>query len=239
MQTVRLRALALEDGMRVLDLGCGAGRHVHAVYYDPSAQTHVVGVDLAFADVVKVREGFEAAPDLDPASRRAFSLGCADATRLPFADATFDVVICSEVLEHIPAYPAALDEIARILKPAGRLAVSVPRFWTERICWQLDERYHRAPGGHVRIFRWRALAREIERRGFRLTQRHGAHALHTPYWWMNCLWWDRRDEHPLIKLWHRLLVWDILQRPRLTRWLEAAMNPVLAKSEVLYFTRRA
>ena len=66
MQTIDLDILELKDGMRALDLGCGAGRHVHQAYYHSVG--HIVGVDLGFDDVVRTRQGFEAAPDMETGS---------------------------------------------------------------------------------------------------------------------------------------------------------------------------
>ena len=64
--------------------------------------------------------------------------------------------------------------------------------------------------------------------------RHYAHALHAPYWWIKCAVGVGNDDHPLVKAYHRLLVWDIMKRPRATRWAERALNPVLGKSLVVY-----
>jgi SAM-dependent methyltransferase len=77
----------------------------------------------------------------------------ADAFTLPFATDAFDVVVCAEVLEHLPAYERTIDELARVLKPGGRLATSVPRYGPEWVCWALSDAYHAVEGGHVRIFR--------------------------------------------------------------------------------------
>ena len=71
---------------------------------------------------------------------------------MPFPDGAFDRVIAAEVLEHIPADQAAMAEIARVLRPGGLLAVTVPAWLPERICWRLSDDYHNVPGGHVRIF---------------------------------------------------------------------------------------
>ena len=71
----------------------------------------------------------------------------------PFADGTFDRVIASEVLEHIPDDVAAMRELARVLKPGGTMAVTVPRCVPEAVNWALSDEYHDTPGGHVRIYR--------------------------------------------------------------------------------------
>jgi SAM-dependent methyltransferase len=168
-----------------------------------------------------------------------FALLAGDALRLPFADATFDAVICSEVLEHIPDYRAALVEIQRVLKPGGYFCASVPRAWCERICWWLSREYHQTPGGHLRIFRAASLRAEIEERGFRCYKEHGAHALHTVYWWLQCLFWKTRERNWLVRQYHRLLVWDMMRKPALTGAVERALNPVLGKSVVMYFRKVA
>ncbi len=77
-----------------------------------------------------------------------------DATRLPFADGSFDGVITSEVLEHIQDDVAALAEMARVLRPGGVFAATVPSWLPEKINWMLSDEYHapKAAGGHVRIY---------------------------------------------------------------------------------------
>jgi len=233
MQTVESHRLGLADGQRVLDVGCGEGRHMHAAAL--AAGVEVVGVDLDTERLRRAREDHDqyVAPDSDA----TLSVAEADARRLPFPDDAFDVVVCSEVLEHLPDYEGAVDELARVLKPGGRLGVSVPRYGPERVCWALSEAYHRVEGGHVRIFSRATVRKAVESRGLEFRERHFAHALHAPYWWLKCLWWERRDEdQPLpLALYERVLEWDVLEEPRLTRRLETALNPVLGKSVVLYF----
>jgi SAM-dependent methyltransferase len=235
MQTVRLDLLGLEDGERLLDLGCGAGRHMHAAYY--GARCHVVGVDLGLDDLKRTRDGFGSLPDMDTNSGRFFSLAQGSALNLPFADRSFDRIICSEVLEHIPDYRQALHEIMRVLKPGGTFAVSVPRFWPERLCWAISDDYHNAPGGHIRIFREEELRRAVEGNGLRYRRRHFAHGLHAPYWWLKCAVGVNREDNHLVNLYKRFLEWDILSRPLLTRALEAIAAPLMGKSVVLYFAK--
>lgn len=236
MQTVDFKHLPLVAGDLVLDLGCGEGRHVISAYLE--AEVHSVGVDLSLHDLQTTRDKFR---DFDQPDNpaKAFGLSSANALELPFADNTFDKVMCSEVLEHIPDYRGALREIERVLKPGGLLCASVPRRWPEKICWALSAAYHNIPGGHVRIFRAAALRGEIEELGFRQYHRHWAHALHSPFWWLKCLLWDSQDSNWLVKQYHRLLVWDLMEQPALTRVAEKLMNPIMGKSVVMYFRKDA
>ena len=238
MQTVDFEHFPLARGDRVLDLGCGEGRHVIAAYL--AAEVDAIGVDLSLADLKNALvKAVDFLADSAVGEQRSLGLASADALRLPFADDSFDKVICSEVLEHIPDYRAALAEIRRVLKPGGLVCASVPRRWPEKICWALSDAYHQVPGGHLRIFRARELRGNIEALGFKHYHRHWAHALHAPFWWLKCLFWNTQDSNWLVRQYHRLLVWDLMERPAVTRMLERCLNPVVGKSVVLYFRKGA
>ena len=234
METIDFDRLTLTPGMRILDVGCGEGRHVNAAALENVAE--VVGLDLERESLEAARE--DHAEYVAPESDVPVSFLSGDALRLPFADGAFDVVCCTEVLEHIPDYESALDELRRVCRPGGALAVSVPREGPERVCWALSDEYHRVEGGHVRIFDREELRDAIERRGFRRIDGHFAHALHAPYWWLKCLWWDRdrRGDPPLpLRAYDRFLEWDVLESPRPVRLLERALDPLVGKSVVYYF----
>jgi hypothetical protein len=126
-----------------------------------------------------------------------------------------------------------------VLRPGGSLAVTVPRFGPEVVNWALSDAYHTVEGGHVRIYRRSSLVHRLSRVGLRLRGSHHAHALHSPYWWLRCAVGVERDEHPLVRAYHRLLVWDIVRAPLLTRALDRALNPLLGKSLVIYLDRSA
>jgi ubiquinone/menaquinone biosynthesis C-methylase UbiE len=234
VQTVDFQHFSLAPGDRVLDLGCGEGRHVIAASLQPGVEA--VGVDLCLDDLITTRDKYRELSDYAD-STAVFALASANALALPFADDSFDRVICSEVLEHIPDYRGALREIERVLKPGGLFCASVPRSWPERLCWRLSDGYHKVRGGHLRIFDVGELRDQIEELGLRQYHRHWAHALHVPFWWLKCLFWDRQDSHPLVRLYHRFLVWDLMDRPWLTRGLERCLNPFMGKSVVMYFRK--
>jgi ubiquinone/menaquinone biosynthesis C-methylase UbiE len=232
MKTVNFDLLGLTSGNTVLDLGCGEGRHVISVYVEANVTS--IGMDLGFNDLKTTQDKFM--PFVEPDNtQKAFALTCANALQLPFPDASFDKVICSEVLEHIPDYEGALKEIERILKPGGVAAISVPRYGPEWICWQLSDDYHSNEGGHLRIFTASQLRRSIERTGLRYIRQHWAHALHSIYWWLQCAFWKTKDTNSLVQAWQKLVVWDMMENPPLTKTIEAILNPLIGKSVVMYF----
>jgi len=233
LETINFSKLNLRPGDRVLDLGCGEGRHAITAYLEGAV--HIVGLDLSSNDLNTAKERFrEFAVDDE---NRSVAFLRASGLQLPFADASFDKVICAEVLEHIPDYQSVLDEIHRVLKPGGVFAASVPRFWPEWVCWRLSDAYHEVEGGHVRIFRSTELRSAIERRDMLRFSWHWAHGLHSPYWWLRCLFWERGASFGPVNAYHRFLVWDLMKKPALSRWLEKICNPLWGKSIVMYFVR--
>ncbi len=241
MLTVDYQRLGLAPGDRVLDLGCGFGRHAYEVLRHGAT---VVACDLGLDELRQVR-GVVAAMHADGELPRGAAVGTAngDATAMPFADGSFDHVIASEVLEHIDDDVGALSELVRVLRPGGTLATTVPARLPERICWALSDDYHapKAPGGHVRIYSRQELETKLTAAGLRPVGRHRAHALHSPYWWLRCAVGPDRpvDENRLVGAYHRLLEWDIVRAPLVTRLAERALNPVLGKSLVVYATKPA
>jgi SAM-dependent methyltransferase len=235
MITADLNRLGLRPGQRLLDIGCGSGRHTCEAYRLKGIVA--VGADLNITDLKQARERLEFHDRLGEHGGGCWCLSTADVRRLPFPDAHFHAVICSEVMEHIPEHHRATDELVRVLKPGGHLVVSVPRYFPERICWALSSEYHQANQGHVRIYRKKALIGMIEHTGLALYRIHYAHSLHAPYWWLKCLVGPTRSDSLAVNLYHRFLTWDILQHPRLTRQLDRFLNPILGKSLVLYFRK--
>ena len=231
MLTVDYDRLDLRPGMTVLDLGCGEGRHAFEAL---RRGAKVVAVDWGVPEVETTKRWLGAIAEAGEAPAGArYEVVRGDLTALPVPDASVDRVMASEVLEHIPDDATAFAEIARVLRPGGRVAVTVPRYGPERICWALSDAYHANEGGHIRIYTAGALRTRLAAAGLVPGSSHHAHALHAPYWWLKCAIGVDRDS-AVVRAYHRLLVWDLMKRPWLTRTVEPLLDPLFGKSLVVY-----
>ncbi len=196
---------------------------------------NVVAFDLDPAELTPVTEMFGAMRVTGEASQQAGATAISgDARAMPFGDGTFDRVIAAEVLEHVLDDQQAMNELARVLRPGGLAAITVPSWLPERICWALSTEYHEVPGGHVRIYTRVELEAKLARAGLNAVWHHHAHGLHSPYWWLKCAVGVHDDKHRLTSAYHRLLVWDIMRKPAVTRLADRALNPLIGKSLVVY-----
>ena len=163
----RRRALLLEEarsGERVLDLGCGAGRFLAALR---EAGADPVGVELAEAAAERARANVPGADVrlLEPDGS------------LPFGHGEFDLVWCSEVLEHIPDVAHALLEVRRVLKRGGRLLLTVPyhgRLQAAAVALTRFDEHFDPLGQHVRFFTRTSLARTLDAVAFAPVEIHRA-----------------------------------------------------------------
>lgn len=162
-----------------LDLGCGQGVLLGALAARLPAGSHLVGMDAV-------------AP---PGGRRWHGVTGDIATRLPFADDSFDLVVAGEVLEHVPHPDLMLTEIRRVLTPTGRLVLSTPNIvgWANRVLvplgiqplftetssevhlgrrWSVLGQGNQVQG-HLKVFSHRALAEILERTGYTVLSTQG------------------------------------------------------------------
>ncbi len=158
----------LRPGWRVLDLGCGDGHHALEAL---RAGCRVVAADIDASVVHR--------------TARRLSLrnaAVADAQHLPFHDAAFDAVVCTETLEHVQDDVTAMREVARVLRPGGLLLASVPSHFTEQAYWRLSPGYLEIPGGHVRIYTPRLVTQRLRSAGFRVRSLRYVHFLDSLFW---------------------------------------------------------
>ena len=124
-----LDRIALAPGARILDAGCGSGRMLDEL----GPRGHVSGIDASAAAVAATR-------------RRGHRAWRCDIERLPFADASFDLVTCLDVIEHTPDDRRTLGELRRVTRPGGILVVTVPAY---QALWSA----HDVVNGHYRRYR--------------------------------------------------------------------------------------
>ncbi len=215
MNTFRPELFGTIDGALVLDVGSGGGRHVRAF--------GTLGATVVATDI---------APSPDGAGV------VADAHLLPFRAGVFDVVIISEVLEHVCEPARMLAESVRVLRSTGTLAISVPSFLPEAVNWLLSLEYHSVPGGHIRIYSKARLRRMLGGSKMVAYKFHRSHSIHTPYWWLKCLLGIEASKNSaLVRRYESHLIAEIGgARPgwsRADRWL----NPLIGKSLAIYARR--
>jgi len=233
VNTIKYKKLNLESDQLLLDMGCGEGRHSIGALLETSA--NVIGLDLSLKDLSIANSRLN---DFDLSNLDTFcTFGVGNINNIPLESASLDAVMCSEVLEHVDSPEESIQELIRVLKPGGVMALSVPRYLPELICWKLSKDYSKTPGGHIRIFRHNQLKNLGINSGLEYQSFHWAHGLHSPYWWLQCLFWKTRETSYIVKLYHRLLVWDLMKRPLFTKILEAILQPLIGKSLVIYFKK--
>ena len=231
--TVDLERLDVRPGDWLLDAGCGEGRHCFGAL---ERGARVVGLDLD-RDSLRLARGA-----LADRARERKSVGAVlqgNAFELPFADARFDKIICAEVMEHVHDYRAAARELARVLRPGGRAAVTIPTATSEHLYLRLGDDYFESPGGHIRIFSPRQLARGLASAGLRTEGVGFAHGLHTPYWMLRSIaGLPQADESWLVRGYRWLLI-----RATASAWMDAferrVLNFVCPKSLILYAEKPA
>jgi SAM-dependent methyltransferase len=229
--TVDLERLRLRPGETLLDAGCGEGRHCFGAL---ERGAHVIGLDLDLASLRAARGALR---------KRGEELGRLSAAlqgnvfQLPFRDETFDKVICSEVMEHVPDYPAAARELARVTRPDGIVAVTIPTATSENLYLRLGDDYFESPGGHIRIFRPRDLALALADAGLATLGCGFAHGFHTPYWVLRSVMrLPDADRSRMVRAYRKFLI-QAVGSPLMSR-IERGLNWICPKSVILYAQKR-
>lgn len=125
-----LALLAPQPGERALDIGCGPGLTTEALARSVGSTGQVLGIDIAQPMLAIAQQRCQVLP------QARFEL--ADVTRLPCADASFDVALASQVYEYVEQVDDALRELARVLRPGGR-ALLVDTDWESAVWASHDD----------------------------------------------------------------------------------------------------
>jgi ubiquinone/menaquinone biosynthesis C-methylase UbiE len=218
----------------MLDLGCGEGRHIFGLM-EKFPDLKCIGLDPHIESLEKAFEGLKF---LESISNSKTNFLSGSAYSLPFSDDSFDLVVCSEVLEHLHDYKDAIKEINRVLKPGGQFLASVPAEFPEKICWLLSEAYQNQPGGHLRIFKKNELIKEVAEHNFSFESSQRFHSIHSAYWWLRCLFWKSQESNIIIKGYKKILERHILKKPFFLDLIDRIFNPILGKSIAFYFVKK-
>ena len=233
MLTFNLNKYKLNSDGIMLDVGCGEGRHIFGIMQQ-NPQMKCIGLDMDKKSLKKAEEGYAYFKSLSEAGAE-FLIG--SAYSIPLPDGSVDIVICSEVLEHLHEYADAINEIHRVLKPGGKFYASVPASWPEKICWALSRDYQNQPGGHLRIFNQKNLIEEIKQSGFSFLSSEKFHSIHSPYWWLRCFFWKSQDTNFFVNKYKKLLEKHILEKPKFLDSIDKFFNPIMGKSFAMYFEK--
>ncbi len=140
-----LDVLGNVEGKRVLDLACGEGHFARGLAERTNARVRITGVDASERMIRIAREKSEQFAG-------SISFQVADASQMPQFEAdSFDVVVCNMALMDIAGYREAIEEVARVLKPAGAFVFSIlhPCFCTPGSGWIRKDPESRAPENKI------------------------------------------------------------------------------------------
>jgi SAM-dependent methyltransferase len=229
MLTVDFDRLEIREGDTVLDAGCGFGRH-SMEFMNRGAD--IFSMDIDFESLKKTKYALALLKKSKVNNNSRYMAHMGDALNLPFKNETFHRIICSEVMEHVDDDFIACSELARVLKKNGRIAITVPTFFSEAIYDTLTYEYFSTPGGHVRKYLPGKLAAIMRKNGLEIYSIGFKHSFHTIWWIIRCVVGLHRDNHPLTLGYHTFL--NLCLRTPFLRKAENFFDYFFPKSLVLY-----
>tara|TARA_B100000287_G_scaffold103636_1_gene95869 strand:+ start:56 stop:751 length:696 start_codon:yes stop_codon:yes gene_type:complete len=231
VETFNFNLLNLKKIKKVIDVGCGNGRHLKSLGFKLT-DSEIIGIDQSAPEITKLNKEFD---ESVCKNGNAYKFITGDIREMDVPDNSQDLVVCSEVLEHVPNFEAVLEECYRILKPGSVMLVSVPSYFPESLCWKYSKKYMQTPGGHIRIFKKNFLKERFKALNLKLFKHHREHALHSIYWIIRAR--NNMEENNFLKSFHNLLVRQMFGQAKFSFALEKLLNPFFGKSECFYLRK--
>ena len=231
METFNFNLLNLKKIKKVIDVGCGNGRHLKSLGFKLT-DSEIIGIDQSAPEITKLNKEFD---ESVCKNGNAYKFITGAIREMDVPDNSQDLVVCSEVLEHVPNFEAVLEECYRILKPGSVMLISVPSYFPESLCWKYSKKYMQTPGGHIRIFKKNFLKERFKALNLKLFKHHREHALHSIYWIIRAR--NNMEENNFLKSFHNLLVRQMFGQAKFSFALEKLLNPFFGKSECFYLRK--
>tara|TARA_B000000565_G_scaffold178259_1_gene135128 strand:+ start:4061 stop:4756 length:696 start_codon:yes stop_codon:yes gene_type:complete len=231
VETFNFNLLNLKKIKKVIDVGCGNGRHLKSLGFKLT-DSEIIGIDQSASEITKLNKEFN---ESVCKNGNAYKFITGDIRDMDVPDNSQDLVVCSEVLEHVPNFETVLEECYRILKPGSVMLISVPSYFPESLCWKYSKKYMQTPGGHIRIFKKNFLKERFKALNLKLFKHHREHALHSIYWIIRAR--NNMEENNFLKSFHNLLVRQMFGQAKFSFALEKLLNPFFGKSECFYLRK--
>jgi len=227
----KFNLLNLKKIKYVADIGCGNGRHLKSLGMILK-QAEIRGFDHSIEEINKLKWEFQ---NHKCQNNNLYQFFNQDIREIELSSNSQDLVICSEVLEHVPNFKKVIEECKRVLKPSGVMLISVPSFLPERLCWNYSKKYMQSPGGHIRIFKREYLKKSLEDQGLKIFKFHREHALHSFYWIFKAK--NNMEDSKFTKSIHELLIKQMFGKARFSAYFERCLNPLFGKSDCFYLRK--
>ena len=212
----------------VIDVGCGDGGHIA---FCARQGAEVIFVDRDEARLATTEAKIKASP------AHAYRAILSDCDPIPLADGTGDVVICTEVMEHVADPRVFLAELVRIARPGGKLVITVPDARSEKLVGATaPEGYFQVPN-HVRVFAPGELEALLLEAGLQIERQQRMGSFWAMYLALSWLTWEPDDTvpidnpHPITDHWTRL--WREVQNHPQGSLIRDTLNELLPRTHCI------